>query len=112
MRKNFTLLCLFVFCAALFLQANAGSPSKWTATFNSTKSFVENKSQFNGKDLLKGSDILYGAVEKGAKIYFTKSGLTYRFDKIEPKTESKESRDKDALLDHSKTYQERESEEH
>jgi hypothetical protein len=43
--------------------------------------FIENKGQFDGRDW-QNSEILYGIDYNGLCVFFTRSGLTYRFDKF------------------------------
>jgi hypothetical protein len=50
--------------------------------FTDEVSFIENQGQFNDRNWKKNSEIEY-AIDKGAmQIFFSKQGLTYRFDKI------------------------------
>jgi hypothetical protein len=44
-------------------------------------SFIENKGQFDGRNW-QNSEILYGIDYNGLCVFFTKNGLTYRFDKF------------------------------
>ena len=82
--KKSLLFFLFVFSSSLFSKSQ-----NWTAT-PVAKRFIENKSQFDGKDKLSGSQILYGMDLSGTQAYFTKQGLTYRFDKREKKEGERE----------------------
>src|ERR1051325_10843552 len=80
-------------CATVFIPAGIiarESSARWTATLEPGKRFIENKSQFNGKNLLPGTEILFGVDAQGTRIFFTKSGLTYRFDVVNRKDEGEE----------------------
>ena len=80
MKKLFILLLSFF----LLIQTFAGNnTSGWSASDISPNRFIENKSQFDGKDKLADSKILFGIDQNGTQIYFSKQGLTYRFDKKE-----------------------------
>ena len=76
----------FLASAILFAAAgNAGtgksiSKEDWTKSPFEQKVFVENKGQFDKKDKLETNDIKYGVRYLGAQLYFTPSGLTYRYD--------------------------------
>ena len=103
--KKYLLCCTAVFLTAmLFAQQPA---AKWKASIETQKVFIENKGQFNGGDQLPGSKILYGTDQGPCMIYFTKNGLTYRFDKKEVEPRDKEEEDGDA-----KSAMEREEQEH
>src|ERR1051326_5346565 len=80
------LLFLFIICSAkLFSQSWIASPV--------VKRFIENKSQFYGKDKLAASQILFGTELSGTQIYFSKNGLTYRFDKREWKNKNEREKE-------------------
>jgi len=88
------LICFFVLSLPVFSQNNS---SGWTINNEPQKNFIENKSQFNGRDKIAGlpagqagSEILFGVDQNGSQIYFTKQGLTYRFD-VKQKKNEKES---------------------
>src|ERR1039458_3428496 len=86
MKKFYFLCCGFIFSFQLiFHKISLGqtSGSNWVVSGVSPKNFIENKSQFNGKDKLTDSKILFGVDDNGAQIYFTKQGLTFRFDEKE-----------------------------
>ncbi|HXH20198.1 MAG TPA: hypothetical protein VNJ07_14065, partial [Chitinophagales bacterium] len=69
-----------VLCAQMpFLPAVASV--NWLTTFEPSKRFIENRTQFDGKDGQPGSSVLYGVDWGAAQIYFTRTGLTYRFEK-------------------------------
>ncbi|MCW3102449.1 MAG: type sorting protein [Bacteroidetes bacterium] len=74
----FSLLLLSLHGSAQVVQSSAASG--WCVSRSDNRAFIENRGQFDGKDQLPGSQILYG-VDDGAQIYFTRKGLTYRFDK-------------------------------
>lgn len=57
-----------------------GNDVSWALKWEASKAFIENKGQFNGRNELSGSKILYGVDQSATQIYFTKSGMTFRFD--------------------------------
>jgi gliding motility-associated-like protein len=72
----------------LYAQNNVAlpvAPATWNANPFRQEVFIENKGQFNGNDNLPGSSILYG-VDNGYGVYFSKEGMTWVFDNIEPMT--------------------------
>ncbi|MBI3500523.1 MAG: gliding motility-associated C-terminal domain-containing protein [Bacteroidetes bacterium] len=81
----------------------------WNTSFQ-TKRFIENKSQFDGRNNLPGTKILYAVDWDAAQIYFTKQGLTYRFDKAERKKEKENEWGKKFRSE--KEFREHEKEEH
>jgi hypothetical protein len=68
------------------------SSLKWSGKFEAQKAFIENKGQFNGRNRQPDSQILYAVDEGSVQVYFTKKGLTYRFDR---KEKNKDRRDGD-----------------
>ena len=82
MKKFLPLLSIFFFSIKLFAGNNAAG---WSASEVSPKRFIENKSQFDRRDKLEGSKILFGIDQNGSQVYFTKNGLTFRFDEMENK---------------------------
>lgn len=64
--------------------------TNWTVQFGSQHRFIENKGQYTGWDHLKNSEILFGVDYGDWQIYFTKKGVTYRFDKKTLKSEEEE----------------------
>lgn len=62
-----------------FSQTGNGS---WQVDYEGPKSFIQNKGQFDGRNWQKDTKIEYGVDYNKAFIFFTKKGLTYRFDKI------------------------------
>ena len=87
MKRNFLLLISLISTLALCAKS---STTKWTGSISQQKVFIENKSQFDSKNKLAGGQILFGTDEGPAMIYFTKTGLTYRLQKIEPKAHKEE----------------------
>ena len=92
--RNFptSLLLSLVFFANFSFAGEGSGPftakNKWTSKSPfEHKLFIENKGQFDNKDQKKGSAIKYAVTNLGAQIYFTPSGLTYRYDEYESKTE-------------------------
>ena len=79
MIKNLTLLTLFVIisCPSIFSQ-----DSQWANNLNSSQSFIENKGQFDGRNWDSSSEIEFAYAQNPFYIFFSKKGLTYRFDKI------------------------------
>jgi len=76
----FVLAFFFLASIQVFGQSTA---VKWSVTLETPTSFIENRTQFDGGNKLPNSHILF-AVDNGAThIYFTKKGLTYRFDTFE-----------------------------
>ncbi len=89
MKKLFVIFAIcFLHTAGItpFFKNIAQSPNGNTSriiNFEHSKAFIENKGQFDGRNRLPDSKILF-AVDNGAEqIFFTKTGLTYRFDKKE-----------------------------
>ena len=82
-----TLLLFFIF--PLYVLAG-NNKSGWSVTGETPKRFIENRSQFDGKDGSASSKILFGIDRGASQVYFTKAGLTYRFDKIEKKYKEEE----------------------
>lgn len=78
------LLSSALFCLALVVFSQTSSTS-WKTNFEPRKVFIENKSQFNKYVKETGSEILFGSEINHCGIYFTKSGLVYRFEKNERK---------------------------
>lgn len=79
MKNLITLTLCLLFISASYAQQ---TPLNWSGKFENQKSFVENKGQFDNR-LWKnsGSDkILYAADHGSVQIYFSKKGLTYRFE--------------------------------
>src|SRR3989304_5158326 len=89
MKKLFLILAIcFLHAAGInpffknIAQAYNGTTS-WIINFEHSKTFIENKGQFNGRNNLPGSEIFYAVDQSATQIYFTKNGLTYRFDRHE-----------------------------
>lgn len=87
-------LLLFLFFPLCLLAGN--KETDWIASGEPSPRFIENRSQFDGKDKLSGSKILFGIDQGAVQVYFTKKGLTYRFDRSEKKYKrTKEEKRKD-----------------
>ncbi len=82
MKKHLLGSSLFLFSLVAFTQT---SSTAWKTNFEPRKVFIENKSQFNNHVKEAGSEILFGSERNHCCIYFTKSGLVYRFEKNERK---------------------------
>jgi len=91
LRPNFIFKLLFVFAFAISAKAQNSALAKWTAKYDKTKAFIENKGQFQ----IDGSqDAVAFAMDHGStKIYFTKKGLVFSFLNVWQKETNKEERD-------------------
>jgi len=68
----------------LALGSTAFSQETWTKKNPfEQKAFIENKGQFDGKDNQSNSQIRFGIQDEHQQVFFTSSGLTYRYDKSE-----------------------------
>ncbi|MBI2271738.1 MAG: hypothetical protein HYU69_15465 [Bacteroidetes bacterium] len=79
-------ISLFVIVQSLVAQSVGssftGHSSGWARNnIFQNKVFIENKGQFDGKDNQASSEIRFGIQDEGQQIYFTQSGLTFRYDK-------------------------------
>ncbi|MBI4645412.1 MAG: gliding motility-associated C-terminal domain-containing protein [Bacteroidia bacterium] len=74
-----TLFIFFIFMGWSGIAQNNGN--SLTGDFSSPKVFIENKGQYNGRNWLKNSEIEYAIANNTFHVFFTKQGLTYRFDK-------------------------------
>lgn len=88
MKNLITLIACFI---SLNVFAQHSSPT-WSGKFEATKAFVENKGQFEQRLKNVDSKILYAADQGSVQVYFTKKGLTYKFDR---KEKNKNRRDGD-----------------
>ena len=59
-----------------------GQKANWSTSFANQKVFIENKGQFDNRNWLKNSKIEYAIDNNGFNVFFSKQGITYRFDKI------------------------------
>jgi len=94
----FDSLGVFIFFLFLFsveISHAQTSGSNWVASGEPSKNFIENRSQFNGRDKLSDSKILYGIDQNGIQVYFTKQGLTYRFDERQKKDIREEEKERE-----------------
>jgi gliding motility-associated-like protein len=74
--KNIFVVGLVVIAMQNVLAQNQGG---WQRAPFHQEVFIENKGQFDGMDGEDESEILY-AIDNGFKVYFTKQGLTWRFE--------------------------------
>ncbi|HEY4800176.1 MAG TPA: SprB repeat-containing protein, partial [Bacteroidia bacterium] len=86
---------LFFSCVLSLPLFSQTSQKGWTVKYEPAKDFIENKSQFDGRDRLNDSKILFAIDQNGTQIYFTKKGLTYRFDEAEKKQKNESEREKE-----------------
>ncbi|MBI4929933.1 MAG: gliding motility-associated C-terminal domain-containing protein [Bacteroidetes bacterium] len=101
-------IALLFFILPLYLFAGKNEAG-WNSSGESQKRFIENKSQFDGRDRSPDSKILYAVDQNGTQIYFTKEGLTYRFDKKEKKY--KEENEREEKINSAEEYMEYEKKE-
>ncbi len=90
LRPNFIFKFIFLFAFAISAKAQNSALAKWTAKYDKTKAFIENKGQFQ----IDGSqETVAFAMDHGStKIYFTKKGLVYSFLNVWQKETNKEER--------------------
>ncbi|HLG04385.1 MAG TPA: hypothetical protein VI731_12375, partial [Bacteroidia bacterium] len=62
------------------------APISWKVSPFRQEVFIENKGQFDGMNDLTANDVKFG-VDNVFKVYFTPSGLTWRFEHLVPMTE-------------------------
>ncbi len=94
-RKTILAALSFQVSTALFGQGHTSVlPKDWTVKNPfENKVFIRNEGQFDGEDQL-GRAILFGTENPLEHFYFSKEGMTYRFDRYEPKIkEEKEERE-------------------
>ncbi|MBL4586813.1 MAG: gliding motility-associated C-terminal domain-containing protein [Flavobacteriales bacterium] len=89
MKKAILMLAAIFVAGSVFSQ---NSKVKWSANLETPKSFIENRTQFDGGDKLPDSEILFAVDDGATHIYFTATGLTYRFDTFKPMYPSKGER--------------------
>lgn len=70
----------FLFCLLSF--ATLAQSSYDNTTSASSQSFIENEGQFDGRNWNSNGEIEFAMAQNPFYIFFSKSGLTYRFDKI------------------------------
>jgi len=56
------------------------NPNSWQKNFFKDKTFVKNDGQYDGLSLVDNDNIKYAVDEPGFKIFFSSTGLTWRFD--------------------------------
>src|SRR6185312_2779443 len=121
MDRNSTKVYLFVFLflvMGLFVKeqgfANNYVPSNWSATWQASKVFIENKGQFKlpAASELK-STVNYAYDEGSTKIYFTPKGVVYSFKEKKKKrdNEEEEERERKEKFKSEKEFLEKEREE-
>lgn len=74
----FLILSLFYIGVSKAQKTNPIDASKWTSSL----AFIENQGQFDGRNWQSNSHIDYAIAHNGLSVFFTKEGLTYRFDDI------------------------------
>lgn len=104
-RKCFYLLGLlfFIFCLKGFTQ------NSWTAKFEYTKAFIENKGQFN--TTVNKEPVLFAVDNGSTMIRFTKKGVIYSFVKRFPKMDPNEKKERKKNLKTFEQWREFENEE-
>ncbi len=106
---------VFTIClASASFYVHAGQPSaNWSVSVEPPQRFIENKSQFDGKDGQHGTPILYGVDWGATQIYFTPTGLTYRFDKVkhDEQEEWEREREREEKMKQGKPFTRKEDEE-
>lgn len=75
-RKSILIITTILLCSHAFA---------FEAKYEYPKAFIENKAQFDGRNKLTGTKILYAIDHGPFQVYFTATGMTYRFDKKLPK---------------------------
>jgi len=73
-----------------------GQSKNWVNNPLNERAFVKNEGQFNGRNWDKNSNIAYAVNENPFYIFFTKKGLTYRFDKMIKLSDKDNKNDDDA----------------
>ncbi len=63
--------------------------TEWIQEFGKAKCFIENRTQFDGQNN-RDTKVLFAMDHGKTKIYFTESGITYRFFDVEPKYDKEE----------------------
>jgi len=101
MNKAVMVFSLIAVCAAPAITSNVQAQTtasssrlgpSWSVSPYEDKFFIENRGQYDGKDKLPGSQIYFGCDNKSTQMYFTKNGMTYRYDdkKLVRKKDEKE----------------------
>ena len=117
MAKKVTKSCIFLFLLISVL-ANAqgtsfNNPSSgWSAIWQPSKFFIENKGQFKlpSASTIKAK-VNYAYDEGTTKIYFTPKGLVYSFTEKKKKREREEEREREEKFKNEKEFLEKEREE-
>ena len=75
-------ICFFciVTLSAIPLLVKSGNPTKWEISSLSDKTFIKNNGQYDGLSLLANDNIKFAVDNPGAKIFFSPTGITWRFD--------------------------------
>lgn len=94
LRPNFLFKLLFILAFSTSAIAQNSALAKWTAKYDKTKAFIENKGQFQVNGLENyNAPVLYAMDHGATKIYFTQKGLVYSFLKVWQKENDKEERE-------------------
>ncbi len=81
---------LFPFVCILALSLSAAAQQNWRISPFENTVFIENKGQFDGLNNIPGSSIEYAVDNFGTRMFFTKQGITYRYNMTERENERNE----------------------
>ena len=79
--------------AFIFISSFIFSQNNIVEKFKSANSFIENRGQFDGRNWNKNAEIEYALDYNSTQVFFSKKGITYRFDKIIRNPELKNDKD-------------------
>ncbi len=72
-----------IFASLSFFVSAQNNAVNWSVDFSSSqKKFIENKGQFDGRTDNPDDEILFAVDHGEQQIFFTKTGVTYRFQKV------------------------------
>ncbi len=81
--KIYSRFALFLFLiSASIVNSQQTNATNWSQESIKSSSFIENKGQFDGRNWRSDDKVLFGYDQNPFYIFFTKKGLTYRFDKM------------------------------